>query len=143
MEPITKDLSDRQTLKLHAEHLQIERRIRETGSVQVSVATSHRDHLVDQMLTTTDVNIEHVPIGTFVEHVPEIREEGDTVVIPIVEEVVVTRLLLREEIRLTRRSTTRRYQKTVSLRAEEAIVTRKGPDDTETPQTAQEKPHGQ
>ena len=37
--------------------------------------------------------------------VPNIRHEGDTMIIPVVEEVLVTekRLVLREEVRVTRR----------------------------------------
>lgn len=139
----SEDASDTQILKLHAERVQVERQIRETGSVRVTVATNHRDHLVDELLTSTGVTVEHVPIGQFVEQMPEIREEGDVVVIPVVEEVVVTRLLLREEVRITRTSSQHRYQKTVSLRAEEAIVTRERPDAAEATANPEETIHGQ
>jgi stress response protein YsnF len=57
---------------------------------------------------------------------PAIREEGDTIVIPIVEEVLVVerRLFLKEEVRVRRVSSTERHQESVTLRHHEAVVTR-------------------
>lgn len=51
------------------------------------------------------VDIQRVPVNREVDVAPEPRTEGDTIVIPVVEEVVVTetRLVLREEVRVTRR----------------------------------------
>ena len=51
------------------------------------------------------VEIERVPIGEDVDDVPDVREEGVTTVVPVVEEVPVVgkRLRLVEEVRITRR----------------------------------------
>jgi len=56
---------------------------------------------------------------------PAVRDEGDTIVIPIVEEVLVIerRLLLKEEVRVRRVRSTERHQETVTLRHHEAVVT--------------------
>jgi stress response protein YsnF len=81
---------------------------------------------------------------------PAIRNEGDTVVIPIVEEVLVIerRLLLKEEVRVRRVRSTERHQESVTLRHHEAVVTRlpveppaagEGPDaSTKSQQSKQE-----
>ncbi len=52
--------------------------------------------------------IEHVQIDRIVAEAPPQRQEGDTLILPVVEEVLVMekRLMLREEIRITRRRET-------------------------------------
>jgi uncharacterized protein (TIGR02271 family) len=52
-----------------------------------------------------EVSIERVAINRPIDAVPGARNEGDTLVIPVLEEVLVTekRLMLKEEIRVTRR----------------------------------------
>jgi uncharacterized protein (TIGR02271 family) len=55
-----------------------------------------------------EVTVERVKVDRQVDAVPEPRQEGETLVIPVVEEVIVTetRLMLREEVRITRRRVT-------------------------------------
>ena len=52
-----------------------------------------------------DYDIEHVPVGRIIDAPVAQRQEGETLVLPVVEEVLVYRrkLYLREEIRITRR----------------------------------------
>jgi len=57
---------------------------------------------------------------------PAVREEGDTIIVPIVEEVLVIerRLFLKEEVRIRRVRSTERHQESVIIRHQEAVVTR-------------------
>ena len=57
---------------------------------------------------------------------PTISQEGDTTIIPVVEEIVVVerRLVLKEEVRIRRVSTKDQHQETVVLREQEAVITR-------------------
>jgi len=52
-----------------------------------------------------EYDIEHVPVGRILDAPVTQRQEGETLVLPVVEEVLVYRrkLYLREEIRITRR----------------------------------------
>ncbi|HWD99165.1 MAG TPA: DUF2382 domain-containing protein [Bryobacteraceae bacterium] len=52
-----------------------------------------------------DYEIEHVPIGRIVDRPPTERHEGETLILPVMEEVLVyqKKIFLREEIRITRR----------------------------------------
>ena len=79
-----------------------------------------------ELLAHQTVEIERVAIGQHVDAMPTIREEGDTIVIPIVEEVLVIerRLLLKEEVRVQRVRSMERHQESVTLRHHEAVVTR-------------------
>lgn len=57
---------------------------------------------------------------------PPVREEGDTTIVSVVEEVVVIerRLMLKEEIHITRVHLTEHHRETVMLREQEAVITR-------------------
>ena len=113
-------------LPLLAEEVVVSKQVVETGRVQVARITHEREQLIDELLTHETVEIDRTPIGRQVDRVPPIIDEGDTVVIPIVEEVLVIerRLFLKEELRIRRVRTTERHQESVTLRHQEAVVTR-------------------
>ncbi len=56
-------------------------------------------------LFTEDVDVERIPVNRILDAPVEVRQEGDTTIIPVIEEVITVqkRLLLREEVRITRR----------------------------------------
>ena len=64
-----------------------------------------------------------------VDAAPPIREEGDTIIIPIVEEIMVVekRLVLREEVRITRTRSVEAFEQPVQLRTMVADVERDEP----------------
>ena len=67
------------------------------------------------------VSVERVPINEFVETAPETRRDGETMIIPVVEErlVLSKRLFLVEELRVKKQSVeTRQPQKVVLLKEE-------------------------
>jgi uncharacterized protein (TIGR02271 family) len=111
---------------LLAEEVEVSKRRVETGRVQVSRVTLEREQLIDELLERETVEIQRTPIGQQVDAMPAVREEGDAIVIPIVEEVLVIerRLFVKEEVRITRVRTTERHQESVTLRHQEAVVTR-------------------
>ena len=111
---------------LHEEDVSISKEPVITGGVRVSTVTHQHQHLVDELLACESVEIDRIPIGETVEYAPQVRAEGDTIVIPVVEEVLTVerRWLLKEEVRLRRVRTTRRHRESVRLRRQEAFVTR-------------------
>jgi stress response protein YsnF len=64
---------------------------------------------------------------------PSVREEGDTLIVPIVEEAVVVerRLVVKEEIHVRRIRRTENYEERVKVRKQEAVVTRSPMDGQE------------
>ena len=66
-----------------------------------------------------------------VEKADAVRSEGDTTIIPLYEEVLVVekRLVLVEEIRITKRQTEKRELERVTLRREQATVERLEPEE--------------
>lgn len=132
---------DPATLQLLAEDLSVTKETRETGRVRVSTHTREREALIDEDLARERVEIETIPIARRIDAIPQVRQEGDTTIIPVVEErlVVDRQLVLKEEVRVKRVRTTERYQEKVALREQEAVVTRSPPAGT-TPEATETNP---
>lgn len=84
------------------------------------------DKLVETPLWHERITVEHVPCNAYVEQVPGPRQEGDTLIIPRVEEevVVIKRLVVREELRIRVIREQRVERTTVSVRRHEIEVER-------------------
>ena len=97
-----------------------------TGTVRVDVVTHTTDQTVEGTLHGEDVDIRHVPVERWVDGPVPPRQDGDTTIISLVEEVAVVERRLRvfEEIHLTRKSTTRTVQQQVPVRRQEAVINR-------------------
>ena len=95
-----------------------------TGLVRLSTRTEERIVHVDDTIRKTVIDIQRVPINEFVEVEPRSREEDGVMVIPVVEEVLVKRMFLKEELRITRTSTLEPVERDVTLRVMHADVQR-------------------
>jgi len=113
------------------EQLEVARERVETGRVRISKSVESREVVVDDPLKRETVRVEHVPINQVVTgDVPQVREEGDVTVIPILEERIVTRteLVLVEEVRIHRDHSEYHDPQRVTLRKEVVAVERFGED---------------
>jgi uncharacterized protein (TIGR02271 family) len=109
------------------EELRVGTRTVETGTgVRVHKTVTEREQIVDQPLLKEELVVEHIPVGTMVDpgRQPAIRYEGDTLVVPVLEEVLVVekQLRLKEEVHITRRQREVRAPQKVSLKAEQVSV---------------------
>ena len=113
-------------LTLLAEELAVDKQTVETGRVRVNKHTQTREVAIDEDLLTESAEIETIPIGRRIFEMPMVRHEGETTIVPIVEEVLHTerRLFLKEEVRITRKKTADQFHDRVTLRYQEAVVTR-------------------
>jgi len=113
------------------EELEVGKRKVETGRVRVTKSVREQEEVVDIPLLREHVDVERVPINRYLEGPVESRQEGDTLIIPLVEEVLVVekRLMLKEELRITRRQVQESRPQRVTLRSEEAVVERVPADD--------------
>jgi uncharacterized protein (TIGR02271 family) len=105
-------------IPLTQEELSVTTRQVETGRVRVSTKTLEHTGYARADLFKDAIHVEHVPIGREVDVAPPVREEGDTIIIPIVEEIMVVekRLVLREEVRITRSRLVESFEQPVQLR---------------------------
>ncbi len=108
------------------EELQLGKRVVETGhGVRVHKTVTEEVLRIDEPLLQQELEVEHVPINAWVEGpVPTQRHEGDTLVVPVLEEVLVVekRLRLKEEIRITAKAGVRVASEQVVLRREQVEV---------------------
>ena len=115
-----------QTIELAEEELRIGKREVERGRVVVRTRVEERDEIAEAALRQEDVTVERVPIGRPVEAAPQVREEDGVLIVPVLEErlVVTTELVLKEEIRITKKSRTEMVREPVRLRSERVEVER-------------------
>jgi uncharacterized protein (TIGR02271 family) len=111
------------------EEASIARNVVETGVASVRKLVRERVEVIDEPMRHDEVDIEHVTINRAVDTPEPPREEGDVLVIPVYEEVVIVRRqwVLKEEVRLRRREVQSRHREEVVLREEEAVVERHPP----------------
>ena len=109
------------------EELSAGTRLVETArGVRIHKHVEERQEEVVQLLYREELDVQHVPKNQLVDAPPAVRYEGTTMVVPLCEEVLVLekRLLLKEEIRVTRREGRVRHAEQVTLRTEHAQVER-------------------
>lgn len=122
-----------QVLPLLEETLRVSRHETATGRVRVSTETHERTETVEEMLAQERVEVDHVEINEYVDEMPDTRQEGDTTIIPVVEEVLVVqrRLRLKEEVHVRRVHGQTPWREKVTLREQRAVVTRQDDDVTD------------
>ena len=120
-----------EVIPLVEERARVDKRRVVTGGVRVQKRVREREEIVDEPLTRVRVDVEHRPVNIWVHTPPPVRTEGDTTVIPLLEEVPVVqrRLRVTEEVRITRRRERFRAPQRVVLRREEAEVERLAADE--------------
>lgn len=120
------DREDEQTitLPLVEERLHVDRRTVVTGRVRIRTEIEEYSARVEETLSRENVDVERVPVGRYVEAIPDVRQDGDVLVYPVVEEVIVKRLFLREEVRITCRRVSEPFESVVTLRRQNAVVER-------------------
>ncbi|MEA2512383.1 MAG: hypothetical protein QOJ59_1870 [Thermomicrobiales bacterium] len=100
--------AERLTIQRHEEVLEPVVREVERGSVRIHTRVETVPSEITVEAGHDEVVVERVPVDRQVDAAPSPRQEGDTLVIPVVEEVLVVekRLVVREEVRITRRRVT-------------------------------------
>lgn len=129
------ELGDTVTIPLIEEQLVLEKRVVETGKVRLHKTVQEFEQQLDEPLAVNTFDIERVILNQVVESAPDIRQEGDTTIYPLVEErlVLSRQLVLKEEVRVTRRLSERRDTQVVTLRRDHLTVERQSsePQDAE------------
>jgi uncharacterized protein (TIGR02271 family) len=108
------------------EHVRVERAPVEMSTVQVRKQVHERQEVVREPVFHEEVEVQRVPVNRPAEGAAEPRYEGDTLIIPIVEEVVVVekRLMIKEELHIRKHRTETQSETPVTLRSEEVSVER-------------------
>ena len=128
-----------------AETLEVRKRKVETGGVRVKKIVHEREEVVDEPLMREEVQVKRVPINRVVDAPVPVRHVGNTMIISLLEEVLVVekRLMLKEELHITKGEVETYKPQRVTLRTEEAVIERVGnEDETQSNATTRRSPEG-
>jgi stress response protein YsnF len=94
--------------------------------VRIHKTVTGQPATIDEPLLHEEVEVQHVPVDRIVApgEAPATRYEGETLVVPVIEEVLVVerRLRVKEELRITKVRREQRYRDTVMLKSEQVSV---------------------
>lgn len=128
------------TIPVIEEAVQIAKRTVRKGGYRITKQVLTHQENVDELLWDRQVHVERRPIGLTLQgtDIPEQRYEGDVLIIPVIEEVLVLekRLVLIEEVRVTRIDGTHRKPQQVTLRKEKVSIERLEADDPSVPESS-------
>jgi uncharacterized protein (TIGR02271 family) len=106
------------------EVLDVQKRWVESGRVRIRKVVHQHEEVVDEPLLHEEVEVERVAVNRPVDGPVAVRHEGDVMIVPVLEEVLVVekRLMLKEELHIRRRRAEVSQPQRVALRTEEVTV---------------------
>ena len=109
-----------------AEQLEVQKRKVEAGGVRIPKTVHEREEVVDEPLMREEVQVRRVPVGRVVDGPVPVRHVGNTMIVSLLEEVLVVekRLMLKEELHITKEQVESYRPQGVRLRTEEAVIER-------------------
>lgn len=108
------------------EQVLVGKRVVETATIAVKKTVTEGPEPVHVVVAHDETSVERVPVNRIVEKAPEIRYEGDTMIIPVMKEVAVVekKLMLVEELRVTRRAVQTQETEYITVRKEHLDISR-------------------
>lgn len=124
-------IADSVVIPVLEEELHIGKRVVAKAKVRLRKEVNEREVIVDEPLIEDQVEIERVPVNRAIDKPVRPRVEGDTTIIPIMQEVLMVKkqLMLVEEIRLSRKQVEVRRPQAVTLRSEAVHIERSEGED--------------
>jgi uncharacterized protein (TIGR02271 family) len=115
---------DERTIPLYQEHIDVEKAEAVTDRLRVTTHVEERPVLIEDDVERGRLTVERLAVERAVTQAPEPRQEGDTLIVSVVEErlVVEKRLFVVEELRITRTATTERVSVAETVRTMRATV---------------------
>jgi uncharacterized protein (TIGR02271 family) len=109
-----------------AEQLEVEKRVVEGGGVRIRKTVREREEVVDEPLMREEVQVKRVPVNKVVDGPVPVRHVGDTMIVSLLEEVLVVekRLMVKEELHITKEQVESYRPQRVRLRTEQAVIER-------------------
>lgn len=120
----TEDREELMVIPVVAEKAVVGKRL-EARRVRINKRVREREEMIQAPGYTDQLEVERVTVNQVVDVPPKARKEGDTLIIPLLEEVLVVKkqVLLREEVRVTVRQVPHEPY-SVTLRVEDIEVER-------------------
>ncbi len=115
-----------------SERMLVSKRRVPTGGVRITKQVHSREQAIKDHGYEEDVQVDRVPVNKIIDKPAKTRFEGKTMIIPVMEEVLVVekRLMLKEEVRVTKFRQQLAAPDNVELREEEVSVEKLEPEPT-------------
>jgi uncharacterized protein (TIGR02271 family) len=123
---VTRHSDDAEVILMLEEQLRVVKQQIETGRVRVRIVTETDTTIANAELQSESFEVERIPIGRHISDFPEIVDDGDTMIVPVIEEVLVVekRLILKEELHIRRLRSSKTIEQPVVLRRQRAEIER-------------------
>ncbi len=117
---------DDSTIALVEEQIVVSKHLKAVEALRIHTTVRTDEQIVTTPVMRAQIEVTRVPLDHWVEAPLPERQEGDTRIVTLHAEVVVTETRLKaiEEIRITRRSDTSETTERVAVRREEAVLER-------------------
>ena len=120
-----KDKKTDTTIPIVKEYITVDKEVHET-KIEVSKRVSEETKTLNIPLVHEGYEVKHVTVNKIVDEPPPVRNEGDTVIIPVVREVVIVQKKYEvvEEIHMIKQKTTIPHIQEITLLKEEVQIKR-------------------
>ena len=109
-------------IPVNEETVQVHKEVMESAKVRVQTTVSDVEKSFSVPLTGETYDIKRVAINELIDERPQVREEGDCIIIPVV--IIQKRLKLVEEVHITKRQTTTTHQENIIVKKEDVVIER-------------------
>ena len=109
-------------VELAEERLRVDKRVVERVGARIRLRTEEEEVPYSETLRQETVSVERVASGAIVDEAPQTRTEGNTMIVPVVEEVLVKRYRIVEELRISSVAEDVEVSDTVTLRRQTATI---------------------
>lgn len=118
--------ADERTIPLFEEQLDVGKVEAVTDRLHVSTHVEERSVLVEETVERGNLTVERFAVDRAVETAPEPRQDGNTLIVSVVEErlVIEKRLFVIEELHITRVTTTESVALPETVRSMRAVIER-------------------
>ncbi len=113
-----------------SERMLVSKRRVSTGGVRITKQVNTREQAIKDHGFEEDVQVDRIPVNKIIDKPAKTQFEGKTMIIPVMEEVLVVekRLMLKEEVRVTKFRQQLSAPDNVELREEKVSVERLEPE---------------
>jgi uncharacterized protein (TIGR02271 family) len=120
----TDEVVEQQVIPVIEEEVGVSKRKVDTGITRITKKVHEREEVIDEPLLQEEVQVERIAVNRYVEEPVPVRREKDKTIIPVFEEVLVVekRLMLKEELHISKRTKEVRKPQEAVVRSEEVDI---------------------
>lgn len=118
------DQAKKNSLQVLQEELNVDKEVVDSGKVYINKKVVEENKKISVPVSHEEVEVTRIAVNRIVDTAPQIRHEGNITIIPVIKEVPVIekKLMLVEEIHVTKHVIEEKEERTIPLRKEEVDI---------------------